>query len=71
MYYKAPVLHLTARIHDANSLPDEARDAREAFERVWSRAATALAFPSYSDNAKVSGNGRMTPYSPAASVSSA
>jgi hypothetical protein len=46
VYYKAPVLHLTARIHDANSRPDEARDAREAFDRVWSRADTAIAFPS-------------------------
>ncbi len=44
VYYKAPVLHLTARIHDANSRPDEARAAREAFERVWSRADTAIAF---------------------------
>lgn len=46
VYYKAPVLHLTARIHDANSRPDEARDARQVFERLWSRADTAIAFPS-------------------------
>ena len=46
VYYKAPVLHLTARIHDANARPDEARDAREAFERVWSGADAEIVFPS-------------------------
>ena len=46
VYYKAPVLYLTARIHDANSRPDEARNAREAFERIWSGADAEIVFPS-------------------------
>ena len=45
VYYKAPVLHLTARIHDASARPEEARAAREGFERIWSGANSEFVFP--------------------------
>ncbi len=46
VYYKAPVLHLTARIHEANGRPEEARVAREAYERIWSGADAMIVLPS-------------------------